>query len=78
MKVIPLLAESALNASVGTEIAFALQKAVTRAEETGKPRAEKHQAVFDFIKEAGFSIGKFALNFGIKLAVIWLKNRANK
>jgi phage replication-related protein YjqB (UPF0714/DUF867 family) len=77
MKIIPLLAEAALNSSVGPELAFALQKAVTTQELVGGTGKEKHRAVFEFIKEAGYSIGKFMLNFGIKLAVIWLNNRAD-
>jgi hypothetical protein len=58
------------------EVFADIKKAVSNIDNSGLPNAEKHSTVFEYIKAIGYPIGKLALNFAIKLAVMWLKAKA--
>ncbi len=65
-----------LGEAVASGEVFAdIKKAVSNIDGADKSNAEKHSTVFDYIKAIGYPIGKLALNFGIKLAVMWLRQR---
>jgi len=78
MKIKPLLAESLGTALVGADVFKTVQQVVEIQEDTTKSSAQKHADTVAWIKELGFKVGKFALNFAVKLAVIWLNNKTNK
>jgi hypothetical protein len=76
MKIVPeainFLGAAVTSGDVFTEI----KKAVSNIDDADIPNKEKHSTVFQYIKAIGYPIGKLALNFGIKLAVMWLREKA--
>ena len=76
MKIIPeainFLGAAVASGDVFTEI----KTAVANIDDADIPNKEKHNTVFQYIKAIGYPIGKLALNFGIKLAVMWLRKKA--
>jgi len=76
VKIIPELINYTGNALVSGEVFDAIKQAVANVDTSDLSNDKKHQTVFNYIRAASIPIGKFALNFGIKLAVMWLRKRS--
>jgi hypothetical protein len=76
MKVFKYVAADFVGSSVAGDVFENIKDAVLVQMDVDIPNEEKHAAVFKKIKKAGYSIANWALNVGIKMAVIWIKSKA--
>ncbi len=76
MKIVPEAINFIGSAVASGEVFEDIKLAVKNIDGADKSNEEKHSTVFDYIRAIGYPIGKLALNFGIKLAVMWLRQKA--
>lgn len=75
MKVFKYVAADLVGSTVAGDVFENIKDAVLIQMDVDIPNEEKHAAVFNQIKKAGYSIAKWALNLSIKMAVIWVKSK---
>ncbi len=64
------------SALVSGEVFADIKTAVKNIDGSELPSDEKHKRVFAYIQAISMPIGKLVLNFAIKLAVMWLRQKA--
>ncbi len=64
------------SALVSGEVFQDIKAAVKNIDGSELPNTEKHARVFAYIQAVSIPIGKLVLNFAIKLAVMWLRQRS--